>query len=307
MRGTDLTMTTSDGVRLAYDDNGEGPPVVLLHGYSGSRANFEFQQGALLAAGNRVVALDQRGHGDSENPSHGQSMARLGQDVRELLEHLDIEGVALIGHSMGVSVALGMFSISGFDRIERFVAIDQSPKIVNDEGWGFGVKQVTWANVYDCVHFRAEWGTPGTEPELPEGSSEADSWENFDHEAVRRLLLDHFVADWRDVLPRIPIPTWVITGRWTNFYFPEGQEWFAGQVPGAMFTCFENSGHSPHVTEAEEFNRRLLDFVSPGRCTDTINPGAPEPRSGPTLSLNRAGRCAHARRFRRVRRSGRDG
>src|SRR5688500_1007442 len=103
MPGTDLTMTTSDGVSLAYDDEGRGRPVVLLHGYSGRRANWEFQRGALLRAGNRVIALDARGHGDSETPKHGQTMARLGQDTRELIEHLDLGNVALIGHSMGVS------------------------------------------------------------------------------------------------------------------------------------------------------------------------------------------------------------
>lgn len=261
MHGPGRTMTTSDGVTLAYDDQGEGRPVVLLHGYSGRRANFEYQVAALLEGGNRVIALDHRGHGASETPAHGLTMARLGQDVRELVDILDLRDVALVGHSMGVSVALAMFTISGFDRIDRFVAIDQSPKIVNDESWGFGVKQVTWANAYDCVYFRAEWGTPGMEPELPPESSEAEPWENFHHDAVRELLLDHFVADWRSVLPRIPVPTWVITGRLTNFYFPEGQQWFAGQVPDSRFTCFEESGHSPHVTEAEKFNRLLLEFL----------------------------------------------
>jgi non-heme chloroperoxidase len=261
MSGMSRTMTTSDGVTLSYDDEGDGRPVVLLHGYSGSRANWEFQRAALLGAGHRVIALDIRGHGDSETPSYGQTMARLGQDTRELLEFFDLEDVSLVGHSMGVSVALAMFTISGFDRIDRFVAIDQSPKIINDEHWGFGVKQVTWANAYDCVHFRAEWGAPGLEPDLPEGSSMAEPWEDFDHEAVRKLLLDHFVADWRDVLPRIPVPTWVITGRLTNYYFPEGQQWFADQVPGSTFSCFQNSGHSPHATEIDEFNRQLLEFL----------------------------------------------
>jgi non-heme chloroperoxidase len=261
MPGTGLTMTTSDGVNLVYDDEGAGRAVVMLHGYSGRRANWEFQHDVLLDEGFRVIALDARGHGDSEAPGHGQTISRLGQDTRELLTHLELDDVALVAHSMGVSVALAMFSISGFDKVERFVAVDQSPKIVNDEGWGFGVKQVTWANVYDCVNFRAEWGTPGLEPPLPEGASEAEPWENFDHDAMRRLLLDHFVADWRDVLPRIPLRTWVITGRMTNFYYPEGQKWFADQVPGSSFTCFEKSGHSPHVTEIDEFNRQLLQFL----------------------------------------------
>jgi hypothetical protein len=83
MTGTDLTMVTSDGVRLVYDDEGEGSPVLLLHGFDGRRTDFAWQREPLLAAGHRVIALDQRCHGDSDVPLHGQRMTRLGQDVRD--------------------------------------------------------------------------------------------------------------------------------------------------------------------------------------------------------------------------------
>jgi len=55
------------------------------------------------------------------------------------------------------------------------------------------------------------------------------TWEKFDHDKVTRLLLDHLVADWRDVLPRIHIPTWVVTGRLSPYYDVEGMEWFAAE------------------------------------------------------------------------------
>lgn len=263
--GTDLTLTTSDAVRLVYDDQGDGDPILLVHGYDGLRDHWEFQRDVLLEAGYRVVALDLRGHGASDKPEHGQRMTRLGQDVRELIEHLDLDDITLVGHSMGVSVSLAMFSISGLDRVGRFVAIDQSPKITNDESWTWGVRKVTWDNVYDCVHFRADWGIDDydeNEPPVPEGSAMASTWENFDHDKVRKLLLDHFVADWRDVLPRITVPTWVVTGRFSPFYDLEGMQWFAREVPGGRLSVFEKSGHSPHVTEAEEFNRQFLNFAA---------------------------------------------
>jgi non-heme chloroperoxidase len=265
MPGTDLTMTTSDGVRLVYDDEGAGSPILLVHGYDGCRASWEFQRDVLLGAGHRVVALDQRGHWASEKPQHGLRIVRLGQDLRELIELLDLDDVTLVGHSMGVSVSLSMFSISGLDRIARFVAIDQTPKITNDEDWTWGVRKVTWDNVYDCVHFRADWGEPELEPPMPEGSAMGRTWETFDHDNVRKLLLDHMVADWRDVLPRITVPTWVVTGRLSPYYDLEGMEWFASEVPDARLTVFEHSGHSPQVSEADAFNRQLLDFVTPDR------------------------------------------
>jgi non-heme chloroperoxidase len=262
MPGTDLTMTTSDGVWIVYDDEGEGNPFLLVHGYDGCRAHWEFQRDALLAAGHRVVAMDQRGHWASDKPQHGLRMSRLGQDLRELIELLDLDDVTLVAHSMGVSVSLAMFSICGIAPVTRFVAIDQSPKITNDEHWTWGVRNVTWDNVYDAAHFRAELGQPDLEPPMPEGAAMAKTWETFDHDKVTKLLLDHLVADWRDVLPRIDIPTWVVTGRLSPYYDVEGMEWFASGVPDGRLTVFQNSGHSPHVNEAQEFNRQLLDFVA---------------------------------------------
>ena len=265
MPGTDLTLTASDGVRLVYDDEGAGAPIVLVHGYDGLRAHWEFQRDALLQAGHRVVTIDLRCHGASDKPEHGQRMARLGQDLRELIEKLDLDDITLVAHSMGVSVSLAMFAISGLDRVGRFVAIDQSPKITNEETWSWGVRKVTWENVYDCVHFRVDWGIDDdNEPPVPEGSAMSLTWQTFDHDAVKRLLLDHFVADWRDVLPRISVPTGVVTGRFSPFYDLEGMQWFAREVPAGSLSVFEESGHSPHVTEAEEFNRQLLEFAAVG-------------------------------------------
>ena len=264
MAGTNMKLRTSDDVNIAYDDEGSGTPFVLLPGYGCSRGTFEYQRKALLDAGNRVIAVDHRGHGASDKPKHGLTMARCGQDVRELLEHLDLEDVVLVGHSMGVSVSLAMLTISGFHRIQKFVSIDQSPKIINDETWGWGVKGVTWDNFQDCVHFRIKWSNEDQEPPLPADSVMANEpWEHFDNAAVLKLFTDHFVADWRDALPRIPVPTWVVTTALTNYYHREGMEWFADQIPVSRFSVFENSGHNPHVTEPDEFNRQLLEFAFP--------------------------------------------
>ncbi|MET0886375.1 MAG: alpha/beta hydrolase, partial [Mycetocola sp.] len=99
-------------------------------------------------------------------------------------------------------------------------------------------------------------------PALPTGSAMAEEpWDTFDHEAVIGLFIDHFVADWRGTLPRLPMPTWVVTSRFTNYYHREGMEWFANEVPDGRLSVFENSGHNPHVSEADEFNRQLLTFI----------------------------------------------
>ena len=99
----------SAGAQLRYFTEGSGTPVILLHGFSGSPEGLWIKPGtfdALVAAGYQVIALDQRGHGKSakyyDRDSYGIEMM---EDVRRLLNHLDIDQAQLIGYSMGAKVA----------------------------------------------------------------------------------------------------------------------------------------------------------------------------------------------------------
>ncbi|MER7395259.1 alpha/beta hydrolase [Streptomyces sp. NPDC000151] len=266
MSGTGLMFTTSDGVKLCYDDEGTGAPVLLVHGYSANRGYWPFQRRALLDAGYRVINIDQRGHGDSDRVAFGQRMSRHGMDLRDLMDGLRLTDVALIGHSMGVSVSLALFSLYGTHNVSRFVAIDQSPKIINDDGWKWGVFGVEWPLAWEQANFRQPWGEPDREPAVPEHvavelAKLRHHHDSFPHEQVTELLMDHFAADWRDVLSRIDIPTWVVTGRHNPYYHAEGMEWFAQHVQHGSYSIFENSGHEPHMNEAALFNKQLLQFL----------------------------------------------
>lgn len=100
------TFAASDGLELAYDVTGEGPPVVLHHGFAADAAGNWVAPGivdALVRSGSRVIALDARGHGRSAKPHEpdayrGPVMAR---DVSALLDHLGIGAVDVVGYSMG--------------------------------------------------------------------------------------------------------------------------------------------------------------------------------------------------------------
>lgn len=99
----------ADGVRIAYDDVGEGPPVVLLHGFASDRGTNWRRRGwydALVEAGHRVVALDARGHGGSGTPSDdAYGPEAMAGDVVRLLDHLGLEAADVVGYSMGSRVA----------------------------------------------------------------------------------------------------------------------------------------------------------------------------------------------------------
>ena len=97
------TFETADGTTLSYQEAGEGRPLVLVHGWSQSAEQFLYQFNA-FSASHHVIAFDQRGHGLSSRPDYGYRISRLAMDLRELLVGLDLDDVAILGHSMGCSV-----------------------------------------------------------------------------------------------------------------------------------------------------------------------------------------------------------
>lgn len=106
---TEAEFFDSDGVKLRYFTAGDGDPVLLLHGFSGSANGLYVAPGtvdALVDAGYKVIALDQRGHGGSDKPHAAEAYGfAMVEDVRMLLDALEIGQVHLVGYSMGGKVA----------------------------------------------------------------------------------------------------------------------------------------------------------------------------------------------------------
>jgi pimeloyl-ACP methyl ester carboxylesterase len=93
----------SAGVRIRYVDQGSGPPVVLVHGFTGAVQCCWIDNGILpdLARDHRVIALDLRGHGLSGKPHDPAAYDEIGRDVIRLLDHLDLRRAHIVGFSLG--------------------------------------------------------------------------------------------------------------------------------------------------------------------------------------------------------------
>jgi pimeloyl-ACP methyl ester carboxylesterase len=101
------TMTTSDGVKIHYMEIGQGTPVILIHGYTANAEGKWFKSGIAqaLAPRHRVIAIDARGHGQSDKPHDPLKYGpRMATDVIELMDHLKIERAHIHGYSMGGSI-----------------------------------------------------------------------------------------------------------------------------------------------------------------------------------------------------------
>jgi 3-oxoadipate enol-lactonase len=95
----------STGTTIAYEERGDGTPIVLLHGYCGSHRYWDEVIPGLSESG-RVIALDLRGHGASSATEGVYSMEQLAEDVLAVLDELKLSQVNLFGHSLGGYVAL---------------------------------------------------------------------------------------------------------------------------------------------------------------------------------------------------------
>ena len=95
-----------NGINLHYRDwGGSGQPVVLLHGLA-STCHIWDLVAPILAEEFAVVAVDQRGHGESDKPDYGYDFATVGQDLLEVIEALNLDKPVIVGHSWGADVAL---------------------------------------------------------------------------------------------------------------------------------------------------------------------------------------------------------
>jgi pimeloyl-ACP methyl ester carboxylesterase len=97
-----------NGIKLAYDDVGNGPAMLLVHGFPLNRRMWHPQINALVAAGYRAIIPDLRGFGDSAAPDGPYSMDLFADDLITLLDHLEIDTATVAGMSMGGYILLNL-------------------------------------------------------------------------------------------------------------------------------------------------------------------------------------------------------
>ena len=275
---TEGSFTTSDGVRLHYIEAGSGKPLVMIPGWSQTAAQFKRQIEG-LSDKYRVIAIDMRGHGESDKPDYGYRIHRLSADVHEFLAAKGLRGVTLAGHSMGCSVIWGYWELYGSDRLSKLILIDQMPMITANPIWSDKEKEDAGAildknSLYDVTNALA--GAEGVK--TTEGFITGMFTKQYRRDDLNwviqqnlkmprpyaaRLLYDHATNDWRDQIPRINIPTLVV-GAKTSLVGWKSQQWIGSQIPGSRVEIFEEAeggNHFMFMENPEKFNRIVKEFI----------------------------------------------
>lgn len=149
----------SDGLRIAYDDlrpeGGGGRPIVLIHGFGSNRVdNWETRDWyeTFLERGRRVIALDNRGHGESEKPYDPDvySISTMAEDTVRLLDHLDIEAADIFGYSMGGRITIQLLQTAP-ERINAAVLGGVGSSVTSDMGNREAIAEALEAEDVDTV------------------------------------------------------------------------------------------------------------------------------------------------------------
>lgn len=259
--------TVSDGTRLHYWEAGTGRPLVMIHGWTQSGAAFKKNIPA-LSGDYRVIAVDLRGHGESDKPSHGYRLSRFAKDIHDLIVGLDLRDVAILGWSMGCSVIWSYWDLFGAERLAKMVLVDEPGWLLKTEENEVGL----WTYeelLANCAAIRAD--KPAfirqliagiLTMEIPAEENEFLVQENLKMPAeyTARLAFAHWLNDWRDVIPTINIPALIVCGR-KSFINWKSQVLSNEQIKGSRLEIFEERGHLMFFEEPERFNALVKDFI----------------------------------------------
>lgn len=124
---TASTVTMRDGAQIYYKDWGTGEPVLLAHGWPLNSDSWEAQMHFLALSGYRCIAHDRRGHGRSTRTWHGNEMDTYADDLAELIEHLDLQNLTLVGFSTGGGEVARYVGRHGTARVKKIVLVSAVP------------------------------------------------------------------------------------------------------------------------------------------------------------------------------------
>lgn len=270
-------LTTTDGTTLFYKDWGTGKPVVFVHGCAMTSAFWEYMMLHLNSEGLRCIAYDQRGHGRSDDPGSGYDFDTLADDLDSLLEHLDLRGVTLVGHSMGGGEILRYQTRYGhYGRVSKLVLIGTPDclRLTADNPEGIPDSMFEEMLATTIAKDFPKWLDENVDAfYLPATFGVSDGMIRWTIDMMRttpmRTVVDcqrqTFTVDLRNDVRKINIPTMVIHGDLdASIPFRCGKA-IADSIPGSVFKAYPGAPHGIIITHAAQVNNDLAAFIQDAR------------------------------------------
>lgn len=277
----------SADIELHYEDHGSGEPVILIHGYPLSGASWEKQVPVLLAAGHRVITYDRRGFGKSSQPTTGYNYDTFAQDLHNLIKHLKLHNVTLVGFSMGggeVARYIGKFGSKG---ISKAVILSGVPPFLlktadNPEGVDAsvfeGIQKAIKADRYAFFtqFFKDFYNTDQLLGQRVSEEVVRAGWNLAASASATASLacVPTWHEDFRQDLARIDVPTLVMHGDTDRILPINASGTRTGKlIKGAQYVVVKGGPHNIAWTHAEEVNQALVNFLGQKAGKDAASVG----------------------------------
>lgn len=270
-----VTATATPSTEIYYEDQGQGAPVVLIHGWPLSHRMWEGQITALVDAGYRCIAYDRRGFGKSGRPMGGYDYDTFASDLNDLLAALGLRDVALAGFSMGGGEVARYLGTYGTDRVARAMLIaavppfllqtadnpDSIPGSVFDEMVA-GVKQNRIGFLERFMTGFFNW-TPGsgTPSDDVVAYSKVIAWDASPL-GTRQCIVAFGTTDFRDDLRAFAVPTLIVHGDRDQIVPFEVSGQRSGElIAGSRVEVIPGAPHGLTATHGEQLDALMLDFL----------------------------------------------
>lgn len=271
-------ITTADGTTLFCHDWGSGRPVVLIHGWPLDADMWEYQVPDLLDAGYRVIAYDRRGFGRSDQPASGYDYDTLAEDLKAVLDGLDLREATLVGFSMGGGEVARYLSRHGAARVASACLIASvTPCLLAGPDNPDGVPAGVFAEMIEGLKadrpaFLASFSKSFFGAGLLnfQVSSELLAWTGqvamlASPVATLACVKAFSETDFRPDMKAFTVPTMIIHGSADAIVPAEkSAEVAARLVPNALYRLYEDAPHGLFFTDRRRLNPDLLAFLGGG-------------------------------------------
>lgn len=257
-----------DGTNIYYEDYGEGDSVIFVHGWGASHESWQ-PQVLEFAKKYRVITIDLRGHGDSDKPYSGYSYEDHCNDINSLIDQLKLVKPTLLGWSYGGSIAT-YYSAHYSDKLAKLILLGPAtPKYTKTEDWPHGnspedAEHFLQQELNNWFEFRKMLVEAQFYKKMPEQLTQwflylcmkTPPWAGY--ESLKRLI----ESDFRLLLPKITVPTYIINGEHDNFIPETWVKYLEEHIPNAKLTVLSDVGHAPQWEDTRQFNEILHGILA---------------------------------------------